>query len=67
MIKVVINYGPNYFNAELQTKSFKDETAAVEFCRKHHDNIHSINGIPTHGEQLSHFEIIDAIRNKEDM
>lgn len=46
----------------VQTKNFKDETAAMEWIRKNCENIVSINDTPTYGEVLSHFEIMDCLK-----
>ena len=46
----------------VQDKSFKDEISCIEWCRKNHENIMSINGHYTFGELLSHFDIMDILR-----
>ena len=70
-IKVDILYYPNGFDitkifepGSWQEKSFKDEMAAIEWIRKHSQNIMEINDYPTLGQPVSHFEIMDAIRSR---
>lgn len=47
--------------SNIQTKKFKDETAAIEWIRKNCEKIVSINGIATYGVELTHFEIVDCL------
>lgn len=64
MIKLKILYG-KLFNTEWQTKTFKDETSAIEWCRKNSSKIGCINNYRTGFQSISHFEIMDAIRGIE--
>lgn len=61
MIKLEILYG-ELFNSSWQTKSFKDETAAIEWCRRNAAKIGCINDYRTFFRPVSHFEVMDAIR-----
>ena len=61
MIKLKIKFETN---PEYQTKTFKDEMSAVEWCRKNATKICCINDYWTYYKPVSHFEIIDAIRGK---
>lgn len=64
MIKVRILYG-KLFASEWQDKTFKDENAAIEWCRRNHEKIGCINDYRTNHQQISHFEIMDALRGVE--
>ena len=64
MIKVKVLYG-ELLNTSWQDKSFKDENAAIEWCRKNYRNIGCINDYRTGFEPISHFEIMDALNGKE--
>lgn len=64
MIKVKVMYG-ELFNTNWQDKSFQDETAAIEWCRRNWKKIGCINDYRTNFQQLSHFEIMDALRGVE--
>lgn len=48
-----------------QFKSFKDESAAVEWCRRNARNIYVINGQITAGKTLSHFDLVAALRGAD--
>ena len=48
-----------------QLKSFKDEPAAVEWCRKHAKDIYVINGQITAGKTLSHIDLVAALRGAD--
>lgn len=61
---VDIMYG-TFFNTEWQKKKFKDEISAMEWCRRHFENIGCINNYRTGFQPISHFEIMDALRGKE--
>ena len=61
MIKIKILYG-ELFNTQWQEKSFKDETAAIEWCRRNYKKIGCINDYRTGFKAISHFEIMDALR-----
>ncbi len=61
MIKVKVLFG-ELFNTEWQTKSFKDENAAMEWCRRNASKIGCINDYRTGFKPISHFEIMDALR-----
>lgn len=63
MIELNILYGKP-FDTTWQKKSFKDETSAVQWCRKNHEKIGCINDYRTFFAQVSHFDIMDAIRGK---
>ena len=70
-VKVWIDYYKNGFDifnmdegGSYQEKTFKDEMSAVQWCRMHHANIGMINSTPTAGRQISHFEIMEAIRER---
>lgn len=47
-----------------QTKTFKDQTACMQWCRVNCENIYSINGITTYGQRLSHFDIMDCLSGR---
>ena len=64
MIKVNIGWGKDYMSYDLQEKTFKDEMSAVEWCRKNYQKIQHINFHTTLGQQISHFEIMDYLRDK---
>ena len=61
---VNIMYG-TFLNTEWQKKKFKDEISAMEWCRRHFKNIGCINNYRTGFQPISHFEIMDALRGKE--
>ncbi len=61
MVEVKILYG-ELFNTTWQVKKFKDEISCVEWCRKHYKNIGCINDYRTGFEEISHFDIMDALR-----
>lgn len=61
MIKVNIQYG-EFPNTTLQTKSFKDENAAIEWCRRNYKKIFSINDYRTFFQPISHFDVIHGLR-----
>ena len=48
----------------IQTKSFKDENAAIQWIRQNYGNIMSINGIPTYGENISQFDIMNCFKGE---
>ena len=52
---------------DVQLKTFKDETACIEWCRKNATNIMSINGVLTGRNKLSHFDIKDCLAGIEPM
>lgn len=60
-MKVKILFGKP-FNMTWQDKSFKDENAVIEWCRRNADKIGCINDYRTNFKKLSHFEIMDALR-----
>ena len=62
MRKVMLLYGETPWKSEWQKKSFKDDTAAMEFIRRHRKNIHGINYVKRNVSSLSHFEIAELIR-----
>lgn len=64
MIKTNIFYGNNIVDSEWQTKSFKDEMSAIEWCRRNAKKIGYINDYPTYYQPVSHFEIMAALKNK---
>ena len=64
MIKLKVMYG-NLFNTEWQTKTFKDEMSAMEWCRRNATKIGCINDYRTGFKLIPHFEILDAINGKE--
>ena len=61
MIKIKVLFGKDVFNATWQDKTFKDEMAAVEWCRRNSLSIWCINDFRTQGRPVPHFEIMDAI------
>ena len=61
MLKVTIFYG-TLGNMTYQEKSFQDENAAIEWCRRNYKKIGCINDYRTCFQQPSHFEIMDALR-----
>lgn len=61
MIKLEILYG-ELFNSSWQTKSFKDEAAAIEWCRRNANRIICINNYRTCLKPISHYQVMDAIR-----
>lgn len=65
-VKISVDYYPTGFGimkeSSWQDKTFKDEMSAIEWCRKNYKNIGVINNYRTLGQQISHFEIMDAIR-----
>ncbi len=63
MIKIKVLFS-QLFNSEWQDKSFKDENAAMEWCRRNSAKIGCINDYRTGFKPISHFEIMDAIRGK---
>ncbi len=67
MLEVWLKWGENILGAEWQKKNFKDETAALEFIRKHTDKIFGINGALVFVPAKNHFEIIDYIRSKSEL
>ena len=60
-MKVRILYG-DFLNTTWQEKSFKDETACIEWCRKNYKKIWCINDYRTQSQPISHFDIMDALR-----
>lgn len=64
MIKLKVMFG-ELFNTEWQTKSFEDETKAIEWCRRNYKKIGCINNYRTGFQPISHFDIMDAIKGKE--
>lgn len=63
MIKIKVLYG-SLFDSEWQTKTFKDETSCMEWCRRNSEKIACINDYRTKFQPISHFEIMDAINGK---
>lgn len=61
----MINIEAEFKNNDVQKKSFKDEKAAMEWCRRNYKKIFRINDRLTLFEPISHFDIIDAIRKNE--
>ena len=61
MLKVRILYGKP-FESSWQEKSFKDETAAMEWCRRNAEKICCINDYRTMCLPVSQYEIMDALR-----
>lgn len=61
MIKVKILYGQP-FNMSWQDKSFKDETAAIEWCKRNYEKIGCINDYRTGFQQISQFGVMDALK-----
>ena len=55
-------FGNNFIVAEWQKKSFDNEIKAIEWIRKNHSKIWTINDYQTFGLNISHFEIMDAIK-----
>ncbi len=66
MIKIEVLYG-SLFDSQWQTKTFKDETSCMEWCRRNSEKIGRINDYRTGFQPISHFEIIDAIRGKSNL
>ena len=64
MPKVKILYGKGA-DSSWQEKSFKDDMAAIEWCRRNYEKIVMINDYRTFNQQISHFEIMDALRGIE--
>ena len=64
MLKVKILFGKP-FEMSWQEKSFKDENAAIEWCRRNSSKIGCINNYRTVFQNISHFEIMDALRGVE--
>ncbi len=64
-MKVNLLFGNDIFSAKWQKKGFSDELEALEFIRKHRNEIYGINDEITGPiSQFSHFEIIDLLRSK---
>ena len=59
---VEIVWMKDLFNLESETKRFKDENTCIEWCRKNHKNIFSINGHPTLRKQVDHFMLMDILK-----
>lgn len=57
-IKVVFTSSP-----EIQLKSFKDATSAMEWCRRNHEQIMEINGCVTNGKLVNHYQLNDIFNN----
>ena len=65
--KVSIMYGEDLYKATWQNKSFADEMAALQFVRMHAEKVWGINGnifLGNSARILTHFEIMDALRDK---
>ncbi len=60
MIKIKVKYG-EFMHSEWQTKSFNDEFAAMEWCRKNYNKIQCINDYRTFYQPISHFDVKSAI------
>ena len=67
-MECTILWGENIIDTTWQTKNFKDETAAVEWIRKHTDKVQGINNviIPEALKPLNHFLIVDLLRGNRD-
>lgn len=61
MIKILIEWQRK---DNIQEKSFKSEMAALEWCRKNWRNIFSINFHDTNCEQVTHFDLLDYIKDR---
>lgn len=61
MIKIKVMYG-EWFNTTWQNKSFKDEMACIEWCRRNYAKIGCINDYRTCFEPISHFDVMNALR-----
>ena len=61
MIKIKVLYG-SLFNTTWQDKTFKDETACIEWCWKNYEKIGCINDYRTTFRPISRSDIRDAIR-----
>ena len=51
-MKLTVEWIKDSGEMETQKKTFADESKATEFCRRNHEHIFSINGVPTLGEQI---------------
>lgn len=60
MIKLTVMYG-TLGSCTWQEKSFKDEMAAIEWCRKNYKKIGCINEYRTGFKEISHYDVMDAI------
>ena len=64
-IKVCIWYFPEGFGLmkpnEYQDKTFQNAYALMEWCRRNYQKIGAINDYRTFGQQMSHYDIMDAI------
>ena len=66
MIKIIVMFG-ELGNCTWQDKTFKDETACIEWCRRNYQKIGCINDYRTGFKPISHFEIIDAIKGVKNL
>ena len=62
-MKATILYGDNIFSATYQTKSFENESRAIEWIRRNRKKVWSVNHIPTRA--FDHFELMDALMKGE--
>ena len=64
MIKATIMYG-TLGACTWQEKSFRNETIAIEWCRRNAEKIGCINNYRTSFKLLTPFEIVDALRGRQ--
>lgn len=64
-VEIVWMNGIDVLEMDHQTKTFKDESSYIEWCRRNSKHIFSINGNVTLGLKVSHFSLIDYLRRGE--
>lgn len=51
-------------NDAFQKKTFKDETSAMEWCRRNYKKIARMNNFWTGGKEISHWDVMDALNGR---
>lgn len=62
-VQFYIYWGESFVGAERQDKTFNSMENAMIWLARNHKKVQQINECPTYGNRISHFEILDAIRN----
>lgn len=68
-IKLTVEYYPDGVSTggahSQQEKTFENDAAAIEWCRRNYRSINKINNYKTRGMRVSHWDLMDAINGEE--
>ena len=68
MIEIRVRFKRNaddILGGDTQVKRFKDDMSCMEWVRKNHEKIISINGNLTYGQQVGHFDLMRLIEEDQ--